>query len=100
MQEASLLNRARRRLRPVFVAIRPSSSSEVAAPTVAATGQARTTISDRVWDWLARRDPVFWAMIVIALVALGLRLYGINWDANNHLHPDEREIVFKAMCLS
>jgi YYY domain-containing protein len=39
-------------------------------------------------------------MVGIALVALVLRLYGINWDANNHLHPDEREIVFKAMCLS
>ncbi len=29
-----------------------------------------------------------------------LRIYGINWDANNHLHPDEREIVFTAMCLT
>jgi YYY domain-containing protein len=39
-------------------------------------------------------------LAAIALVALALRLYGLNWDANNHLHPDEREIVFKAMCLS
>src|SRR5690242_10089192 len=99
MQEASMPNRARRRLRSVFAAIRPSSSSEVEASTDAPTQQART-LADRVWDWLARRDPFFWAMIIIALVALGLRFYGINWDANNHLHPDEREIVFKAMCLS
>ena len=44
-----------------------------------------------------------WAWIglgAVALVALTLRLYGLNWDANNHLHPDEREIVFRAMCLS
>ncbi len=99
MQEASLQNRARRRLRPVFAAIRPSSSSEAEATTVAAARQTRT-ISDRAWDWLARRDPFFWAMVAVALVALALRLYGINWDANNHLHPDEREIVFKSMCLS
>ncbi|HEY1390484.1 MAG TPA: DUF2298 domain-containing protein [Ktedonobacterales bacterium] len=92
-------NRARRRLRSVFAAIRPSSSSEVEASVDVATRQTRT-VSDRVWDWLARRDPFFWAMIIIVLVALGLRLYGINWDANNHLHPDEREIVFKSMCLS
>ena len=42
----------------------------------------------------------FWLLVSVAVIALILRLYGINWDANNHLHPDEREIVFKSMCLS
>jgi YYY domain-containing protein len=49
---------------------------------------------------LRRLDWTFWALVAVALVALVPRLYGINWDANNHLHPDEREIVFKAICLS
>ncbi|HEV8267804.1 MAG TPA: hypothetical protein VGR00_06210, partial [Thermoanaerobaculia bacterium] len=26
----------------------------------------------------------------VALLALGLRLYGLNWDSGTHLHPDER----------
>lgn len=29
-------------------------------------------------------------LALIVLLALGLRLYGINWDAGQHLHPDER----------
>lgn len=29
-------------------------------------------------------------LILIVLLALSLRLYGINWDAGQHLHPDER----------
>jgi YYY domain-containing protein len=45
--------------------------------------------------------PWFWIGLgAVALAALALRVYGLNWDANNHLHPDEREIVFRAMCLS
>ena len=63
-------NRARRRLRSVFAAIRPSSSSEVEASTDAPTRQART-VADRVWDWLARRDPFFWAMIIICAGCAG-----------------------------
>jgi YYY domain-containing protein len=49
---------------------------------------------------LAAQDWTLWALLLVAVVGLGLRLYGIDWDANNHLHPDERQIVFKAMCLT
>lgn len=29
-------------------------------------------------------------LLIIFFVALSLRLYGVNWDQGNHLHPDER----------
>src|SRR3569832_1432964 len=29
-------------------------------------------------------------LIVVLLAAAGLRFIGINWDQNQHLHPDER----------
>ena len=32
-------------------------------------------------------------LIAIVLVALALRLYGLNWDDGFHLHPDERFIA-------
>ncbi|HEU5347439.1 MAG TPA: DUF2298 domain-containing protein [Ktedonobacterales bacterium] len=99
MQEAPLPERARRRLLLAFATIRPPSSGEVAATSVSETSHQRA-IPSRVWNWLARRDPAFWALLVVTVAALLMRLYGINWDANNHLHPDEREIVFKSMCLS
>lgn len=37
----------------------------------------------------ARLAPLRW-LILVLLVAAGLRFYGINWDQNQHLHPDER----------
>ena len=98
MQEASLPERARRRLLLAFATIRPSTG-EIAA-TERDENLHRRTVPARLWNWLAQRDPVFWAILIIGLVAFIIRLYGINWDANNHLHPDERQIVFKAMCLS
>ena len=53
-----------------------------------------------LWGVIARQDWTFWGLLVITLLAFLPRIYGINWDANNHLHPDEREIVFVAMCLT
>jgi YYY domain-containing protein len=56
---------------------------------------ALTRLRARVFgDWTV------WLTVGIAVFALLLRLYGINWDFNNHLHPDEREITFCAMGLS
>ncbi|MGE5334187.1 MAG: phospholipid carrier-dependent glycosyltransferase, partial [Nitrososphaerota archaeon] len=99
MQEAPLPVRARRRLLLAFAAIRPTSSGEAAALSSPKPGHQQT-MRHHIWSWLARRDPAFWALLIVAVAALLMRLYGINWDANNHLHPDEREIVFKSMCLS
>ncbi|MGH2504607.1 MAG: hypothetical protein ACRDID_19030, partial [Ktedonobacterales bacterium] len=73
------------------------------APETTPTTQDTTPLIRRVaalWRWALARDWTPWLLLAIALAALGLRLYGINWDANNHLHPDEREIVFRAMCLN
>ncbi|HEY7780998.1 MAG TPA: DUF2298 domain-containing protein, partial [Ktedonobacterales bacterium] len=59
------------------------------------------TAARRAFGAARRRVP--WAalaLILIAVAALAVRVYGLNWDANNHLHPDEREIVFVSMCLT
>jgi YYY domain-containing protein len=49
--------------------------------------------------WATRRDWTIWALFAIAVLAVLPRIYGLNWDANNQLHPDEREIMFRAICL-
>lgn len=36
----------------------------------------------------------------ILVLALFLRLFGINWDEGNHLHPDERAIVLSVLSLN
>ncbi|HJZ05304.1 hypothetical protein A2634_00830 [Candidatus Amesbacteria bacterium RIFCSPHIGHO2_01_FULL_48_32] len=39
-------------------------------------------------------------LAVIFLLAAGLRLYGLNWDQNGHLHPDERFLTMVANAMS
>ncbi|MCA9382850.1 phospholipid carrier-dependent glycosyltransferase, partial [Candidatus Dojkabacteria bacterium] len=38
-------------------------------------------------------------LVVIIVIAAGLRFYGINWDDNQYLHPDERFISLTAVTI-
>lgn len=40
------------------------------------------------------------SIILLFLFSLSLRLYRLNWDNNNHLHPDERMIVMVSERIS
>jgi len=37
-----------------------------------------------------------WRLLLIILIAVTLRLYGMNWDGGFHFHPDERMIIMVA----
>ncbi len=47
----------------------------------------------------ARIDWPAVALAAITLIAFWLRVFDLNWDDNNHLHPDERKITLVAQCL-
>src|SRR6266480_1635330 len=36
-------------------------------------------------------------LLALLFLAGGLRLYNMNWDQGNHLHPDERAIIMKVV---
>jgi YYY domain-containing protein len=40
------------------------------------------------------------ALAVILLIAVALRLYGLDWDAGQHTHPDERWIAMVAPTIT
>ena len=54
--------------------------------------------SARIVAWLmAGRWLVL--LVLIAAIALGLRLDGLDWDGGRFYHPDERSIYLRAECM-
>ncbi len=55
------------------------------------------------WEWTARTEGRKWGvpplLLLILVVALVLRLYGVNWDQGGFFHPDERSIYMRADCM-
>ena len=50
-------------------------------------------------QWLSLRELAPYALVVILVLAAFLRLVGLNWDANQHLHPDERFLTMVETAL-
>src|SRR3989344_1518967 len=47
--------------------------------------------------WKTNQEKIL--LILIVLLGAFFRLYGLNWDQNQHLHPDERAIVMFSLPL-
>ena len=56
------------------------------------------TISSRIALLFEARFANFLA-VLIAILALCLRLYGVDWDQGNFYHPDERSIYMRVNCM-
>ena len=41
----------------------------------------------------------FYVLLLILVVAAGLRLNGVNWDQGFAFHPDERDIYMRSGCM-
>ena len=39
-------------------------------------------------------------LFLVLILAFVLRIYGLNWDQGNHLHPDERFLTMVASAMS
>ena len=59
-------------------------------PTVATPAAAEPS------RWLSRARVLALLPFLIAAVALGLRLQGVDWDNGHFFHPDERSIYLRA----
>ncbi|MCL4543498.1 MAG: DUF2298 domain-containing protein [Chloroflexi bacterium] len=63
--------------------------------------QSSAAVSTATWAGLfARIQNTRWirliALSLVVMMAFSLRVYNLNWDQGNHLHPDERGIVLIA----
>ena len=71
---------------------------ESASPNTSALQRLRNA-----WEWSTRTEGRRWSipplLLLILVVALGLRLYGINWDQGGFFHPDERSIYMRSDCM-
>ena len=60
----------------------------------------RQAVNGRRLLSIARNHVAAWAPVLILVMALGLRLYGIDWDQGGLFHPDERAILMNSEPLS
>ncbi len=65
-------------------------AAPAAHPRLAEFARAARNLSARL-NW-----PLI-ALFALLVGALALRLYGLNWDDNQHQHPDERAIIMVVM---
>ncbi|MBI2871773.1 MAG: glycosyltransferase family 39 protein [Chloroflexi bacterium] len=49
--------------------------------------------------WRSWRLSPLLPLALIVMLALGLRLYGLQWDQGNFFHPDERSIYMRVDCM-
>ena len=53
----------------------------------------------RLLTFQGRVSWSFYVLMLILVVALGLRLNGVNWDQGFGFHPDERDIYMRSGCM-
>ncbi len=51
-------------------------------------------------SWLTRGQMIALGLIVVLLIGAYFRLTGVNWDSDQHLHPDERFMTMVAEQIS
>src|SRR5690242_6886630 len=81
-----------RRNRPMRLNDAPATVPPTDTPTPPSV-IARLSATARIIDW----SP--FALAAVTIIAFALRIFNLNWDVNNHLHPDERAITMHAQCL-
>jgi YYY domain-containing protein len=62
---------------------------------VKSSAKEPSTVSNNWRDWLPEV-----ALLLILALGIYFRFVGLNWDENNHLHPDERFLTMVASSIS